>query len=168
MLGGMALERAVGGALSHADLVGLVVRQSALVDRLQAALAEQQALIARLEARIRELERELKQRDRDDPSTKMPGLKSAATPRRRKGGPRERRAHGFSRPRAQPTERVAHAAAACPRCNTPLGGGWVAWRKQVLEVPRVPARAIEHVYLVRRCPNPACRAQVGRASCRER
>src|SRR5437762_8490673 len=111
MLGGMALERAVVGALSHAELVDLVVRQS--------ALAEQQALIARLEARIRELERELAQRDRDDPSKRMPGLKPAATPRRRKGGPRRRRARGFSRPRAEPTERVAHAVAACPRCHTP-------------------------------------------------
>lgn len=153
----MALERAVVGALSHAELVELVVRQSVLIDRLQATVAEQQGLIARLEARIRGLEAE---RDRDDPSKKMPGLKPAATPRRRKGGPRKRRAHGFSRARAAPTERVVHAAAACPRCATPLGGGWVAWRKEVLEVPPAPVRVIEHVYLARRCPNRACRARV--------
>jgi hypothetical protein len=36
-------ERAVVGALSHAELVDLLVRQSVLVDRLQATLAEQQA-----------------------------------------------------------------------------------------------------------------------------
>jgi transposase len=164
MLRGMALERAVVGAWSHAELVDLVVRQSALIDRLRAAVAEQQALIARLEARVRGLERELKRRDRDDPSTKMPGLKPAAAPRRRKGGPRERRAQGFSRPRAQPsaTRRVAHAVAACPRCNTPLAGGRAAraWRKQVLEVAPSPVRVIEHVYRRRRCPNPACRARV--------
>ena len=153
----MGLERAVVGALTHAELVDLVVRQAALHDRLQATLAEQQALIGRLEARVRELEA---QRDRDDPTTKMPGLKPAATPRRRKDGPRQRREHGFSRPRARPTERVEHAAATCPRCATPLSGGWVAWRKEVLEVPAVPARAIEHAYLARRCPNRACRARV--------
>ncbi len=58
----MALERAVVGALTHAELVDLVVRQAALIDELRATVAEQQALIGRLEARVRELERE---RDRD-------------------------------------------------------------------------------------------------------
>src|SRR3954470_7378607 len=129
----MALERAIVGALSHAELVDLVVRQSVLIDQVQATVAQQQALIARLEARVRELERELAQRDRDDPTEQMPGLKPAA-PRRRKDGPRKRRAHGFSRPRSEPSERVVHAAQQCPCCASPLGGGWVAWRKEVLEV----------------------------------
>lgn len=145
------------GALSHAELVDLVVRQSVLIDQVQALVAEQQALIGRLEARVRELEAE---RDRNDPTTKMPGLKPAATPRRRKDGPRKRRAHGFSRARTQPTEQVVHAAETCPHCATPLGGGWVAWRKEVLEIPAAPVRVIEHVYLARRCPNRACRARV--------
>ncbi len=56
--GGMALERAVVGALTHAELVDLVVRQSVVIDRLEATVREQQALIGRLEARIRGLERE--------------------------------------------------------------------------------------------------------------
>jgi transposase len=153
----MALDRAVVGALSHAELVALVVRQAVLIDQVQATIAEQQALIARLEARIRELEAE---RGRDDPTNKMPGLKPAATPRRRQSGPRKRRAHGFSRARSLTTERVVHAAETCPRCATPLRGGWVAWRKEVLEVAPAPVRVIEHVYLARRCPNRACRARV--------
>ncbi len=155
--GGMTLERAVVGALSHAELVDLVVRQSVLIDRLQATVAEQQALIGGLEARIRELEAE---RDRHDPTKRMPGLKPDATPRRRKAGPRKRREHGFSRPRALPTERVVHAAETCPHCATPLRGGWVAWRKEVLEIPEAPVRVIEHVYLARRCPTRGCRARV--------
>ncbi len=153
----MALDRAVVGALSHAELVELVVRQSVLIDQMHAVVAEQQALIGRLEARIRELEAD---RERNDPTTKMPGLKPAATPRRRKAGPRKRREHGFSRPRAVPTEQVVHAVAACPRCATALSGGWVAWRKEVLELPAAPVRVIEHVYLARRCPNQSCRARV--------
>ena len=157
----MAIERAVAGALSHAELVDLVVRQSVLIDQVQEVGAQQQALIARLEARVRVLEQELAQRDRDDPTKKMPGLKPAGTPQRgRKDGPRKRRMQGFSRPRAVATERVVHALEACPRCATPLGGGWVAWRKEVLELPRAPLRVIEHVYLERRCPNRACRARV--------
>ena len=78
----MALSRAVAGAFSHAELVDLVVRQSEVIDQLRATIAQQQALIARLEARIRELEEE---RDRNDPTKKMPGLKPAATPRRKPG-----------------------------------------------------------------------------------
>ncbi len=153
----MALERAVVGALSHAELVELVVRQSVLIEQLQATIGEQQALIGRLEVRVRDLEAE---RDRNDPTSKMPGLKPAATPRRRKSGPPKRRAHGFSRPRGVPTERVEHAAAVCPHCATSLSGGWVAWHKEVLEIPQAPVRVIEHVYLARRCPNRGCRARV--------
>jgi transposase len=146
----MALERAVVGALSHAELVELVVRQSELIDQLQATIGQ-------LEARVRALETE---RDRNDPTKKMPGLKPSATPRRRKSGPRTRRDHGFSRVRSAPTERVEHAVETCPHCATLLSGGWVAWRKEVLELPEAPVRVIEHVYLTRRCPNPACRARV--------
>jgi transposase len=153
----MALERAVVGVLSHAELVELVVRQSELIDRLQATIVQQQAVIAQLEARVRALETE---RDRNDPTKKMPGLKPAATPRRRKVGPRTPREHGFSRVRGEPTERVEHAVETCPHCATALGGGWVAWRKEVLEIPEAPVRVIEHVYLARRCPNAACRARV--------
>jgi len=70
----MALQREVVGALSHAALVDLVVRQSELIDQLQAVTGEQQVLIARLEARIRDLEQQLEQRDRNDPTQRMPGL----------------------------------------------------------------------------------------------
>jgi transposase len=153
----MALERAVVGVLSHAELVDLVIRQSELIDQLQATIVQQQAVIGQLEARVRALETE---RDRNDPTKKMPGLKPAATPRRRKSGPRRRREHGFSRVRGAPTERVEHAAETCPHCATPLSGGWVAWRKEVVEIPEAPARVIEHVYLARRCPNAGCRARV--------
>lgn len=153
----MAVDRAIVGALSHAELVELVVRQSELIDQLQAMIAQQQALIAKLEARVRELE---EHRDRDDPTKRMPGLKPAATARRRKVGPRKQREHGFSRVRGEPTERVEHAVEACPHCATLLSGGWVAWRKEVLEIPEAPVRVIEHVYLTRQCPNRACGARV--------
>lgn len=153
----MALDRATVGALSHAELVELVIRQSGVIDQLQATIGQQQALIGKLEARVRELE---EQQGRDDPTKRMPGLKPAATPRRRKVGPRKRREHGFSRVRGEPTERVTHVVETCPHCATALAGGWVAWRKEVLEIPEAPARVLEHVYLARQCPNPGCRARV--------
>src|SRR5438067_10482214 len=149
----MALTREVAGALSHAELVDLVVRQSELIEQLQAVIAEQRALIAQLEARIRDLEQQLEQRDRNDPTKRMPGLKPVAMPRRRKSGPRKRRAHGFSRRECPtPTEQVVHAATVCPRCATPLSGGTERWRKEVLELPAAPVRIIQHLYLERRCP----------------
>jgi transposase/uncharacterized coiled-coil protein SlyX len=155
----MALTREVAGALSHAELVDLVVRQSELIDQLQAVIAEQRALIAQLEARIRDLEQQLEQRDRQDPRQRMPGLKPASTPRRRKSGPRKRRAQGFSRCQAPtPTEQVVHAVAVCPQCATLLSGGTERWRKEVLELPPAPVRVLQHVYVERRCP--ACGQRV--------
>ena len=148
----MALQREVVGALSHAELVELVLQLDARLEQALALIAEQQAHIAQLEARIRDLEQQLEQRDRNDPSKRMPGLKPAATPGR-KSGPRKRRAHGFSRRECPtPTEQVVHAAAVCPRCATPLSGGTERWRKEVLELPAAPVRIIQHLYLERRCP----------------
>ncbi len=173
----MALQREVVGALSHAELVELVLQLDARLEQALALIAQQQAHIAQLEARIRDLEQQLEQRDRNDPSQRMPGLKPAATPRRRKSGPRKRRTHGFSRRDcATPTEQVVHAAAVCPRCATPLSGGTERWCKEVLELPAAPVRVIQHVYVERRCPRcgqsvvppPASPAELGVLSGRQR
>ncbi len=162
----MALTREVAGAMTHAELVDVVVRQSTLIDELQAVVARQQALIASLEARLRNLEQQLAQRDQDDPTKRMPGLKPAGLPRRRKSGPRKRRLHGFSRPLSpMPTEVVVHAAPTCPHCQTPLDGGRQRWRKEVLDLPPVaPARVIHHVYLERTCPGCGRRVAPPRAT----
>jgi transposase len=173
----MALQREVVGALSHAELVELVLQLDARLEQALALIAEQQAHIAHLEARIRDLEQQLEQRDRNDPTKRMPGLKPAATPRQRKRGPRKRRAHGFSRRACPtPTEQVVHAVAACPRCATPLSGGTERWRKEVLELPTAPVRVIQHVYLERHCPTcgrrvvppPGSPAELGVLSGRQR
>jgi hypothetical protein len=173
----MALQREVVGALSHAELVELVLRLDARLEQALALIAQQQAHIAQLEARMRDLEQQLEQRDRNDPSQRMPGLTPAATPRHRKRGPRKRRAHGFSRRDCPtPTEQVVHAVAVCPRCATPLSGGTTRWCKEVLELPTAPVRIIRHVYVERRCPTcgqrvvppPASPAELGVLSGRQR
>ena len=53
---------------------------------------------------------------------------------------------------------MVHAAESCPQCGTRLTGGSIKRRREVLEIPRVAVRVIEHVYLERRCPR--CRARV--------
>ncbi len=162
----MALTRDVAGAMSHAELVDLVVRQSVLIDQMQAVIAQQQALIATLKARIRDLERQLAQRDKDDPTKRTPGLKPASTARQRKVGPRNRRPRGFSRRLSPaPTAVVAHAAAVCPHCQTSLDGGQERWRKEVLDLPPAPpARVVHHVYLERTCPHCGRRVAPPRAT----
>lgn len=48
----MALRREVAGALSHAELVDLVVRQSELIDELRAMIAQQLVGTEHLRANI--------------------------------------------------------------------------------------------------------------------
>jgi transposase len=166
----VALTRAVAGALTHAELVDLVVRQSVLIDEQQATIAALQTLVATLEARVRDLEQQVAQRDKDDPTRRMPGLKPASTPRRRKDGPRTHRPHGFSRRVSPaPTEVVAHAAPTCPSCQTPLSGGRERWRKEVLDLPAIaPVRVVHHVYLERTCPGCGRRVAPPRGTAADR
>ncbi len=140
------MQREVVGALSHAELVDLVLRQYEELERLRAALAEAEALIARLEARVRELETRLGLRS----SGKGPANQSPQA-RSRPKKPRKKRAHGFSRLRGAPTRRVIHALDQCPHCTAPLAGGSIKWTREVIELQAVPAEIIEHVYIERRC-----------------
>jgi hypothetical protein len=84
----------------------------------------------------------------------MPGLKPAGEPRSTAAGkPRRRRPHGFARRRtATPTRQVRHAAAQCPACGTALRGGWVQRRREVIDLPVVPAEVVEHLIIARQCP----------------
>jgi transposase len=140
------MRREVVGALSHAELVDLVLRQYEELERMRAALAEAEALIARLEARVRELEMRLGLRSSGKGSANQ---SQPARPRPNK--PRKKRAHGFSRLRGVPTRRVIHALDRCPECAAPLAGGSVKWTHEVIELQALPAEIIEHVYVERRC-----------------
>src|SRR5713226_9634336 len=140
------MQREVVGALSHAELVDLVLRQYEELERMRAALAEAEALIARLEARVRELETRLGLR-----SSGKGTANQSPSARRRPTKPRKKRAHGFSRLRGVPTRRVVHALDRCPDCAAPLAGGSVKWTREVIELQAVPAEIIEHVYIERRC-----------------
>ena len=120
----------------------------ALIAALQVTVAEQHATIAALQARVRELETRLG----GSTPRGVPGLKAQSAPADRPQRPRKRRAHGYARRLSRPTHRVVHALDACPRCGCGLVGGTVQRRREVLEVPAVPVRVVEHVYLARQCP----------------
>lgn len=130
---------------SHNALVTLVLEQRATITRLEAIIAEQQATIVRLEQRIRDLEGGVV------PPRRMPGHKPGAASVKGDRPPRAKRTINLARRRATPTEQVTHAVAVCPDCGTPLAGGSVKHRREVLEVVLQPMVVTEHVYLERCC-----------------
>ena len=134
---------------TRAELLALVAAQ-------QQAIMQQQATIATLERRVAELERRLG----SSGGKSMPGTKPTTQTRTRASGqPRKRRPRGYSRRRSPaPSHVVTHAADQCPDCGTPLAGGWVKRRREVIEVPVAPVQIVEHRYLARVCSH--CRRRV--------
>ena len=119
-------------------------------EELVALIGAQQAVIGQLQERIGALEERLG----SSGGKGMPGLKPAGERRSKASGqPRKRRPQGFARRRSpSPTRQVTHAAAACPHCATPLRGGWVQRRREVIELPAAPVEVVEHLVYARQCP----------------
>ena len=85
----------------------------------------------------------------------MPGHTPAA--RRKKPAEQEKkrrnkRQHGFARPRMEPAGRVVHAPEPGPERHTTLSGGSVQRTRGVIDIPVVPAEVTEHVFIARTCP----------------
>lgn len=119
-----------------------------MVNLENASREELLAVIARLEARIAELEQHLGSGGtRGIPGTKP--TQAAAAPSKKA---RKRRPQGFARVRATPTTIVEHGVEWCPRCATPLLGGSVKRRREVIELMPSPVQVTEHRYLERCCP----------------
>lgn len=131
------------------DLLAVIAAQ-------QETIAALEGVVATLQARVAELERRLG----SSGGKGMPGTKpTSATRSKATGEPRKRRDRGYARARSlRPTHRVVHAARDCPDCATPLRGGWVSRRREVIELPVAPVQVIEHALITRRCP--ACRRRV--------
>jgi transposase len=129
------------GQASHAELL--------------AVIAQQQGVIATLEARIAQLE----QRLGSSGGKGVPGTKPVAAQRSKASGrPRKQRERGYARARMTPTAVVTHAADHCPDCGTPLRGGWIQRRREVIDLPVTPVTVTEHRILARSCPQ--CRRRV--------
>jgi transposase len=133
---------------ARAVLLGIIDDQRHQIAALQAQIGALTAQVQTLVARVAELEH------RDPPAWAKPNRPKRSERR----PPRKRRGTAFVRRREEPTERIAHAAERCPACDTALAGGWVRWRRQVIDLPVLPATVTEHVVLARRCP--ACRRTV--------
>lgn len=120
----------------------------AVIAAQQATIRTLERTVATLQARVADLERRLG----SSGGGGMPGLKPPATPRSRATGqPRKRRPQAFVRRRSAPTRTVEHAVETCPNCGTPLAGGWLHRRREVIALPVVSAEVVEHRILARQC-----------------
>lgn len=64
---------------------------------------------------------------------------------------RKKRKQSFARHRETPTEVVDHVVETCPDCGRQLSGGWIARTRQVIELPEMAVRVIEHRAIGRHC-----------------
>jgi transposase len=124
-------------------LLRIIAEQREQIAALQAQVRTLTGQVETLTARVVELEH------RDPPAWAKANRAKPSEPRRR----RKKREQAFVRRREEPTAVVEHAAETCPDCGTALTGGWVRWRRQVIDVPFVPATVTEHVVLARQCPH---------------
>jgi transposase len=108
---------------------------------------------AALRERIGELEQqiaELEERKRRLPSFVKPNRAKSTEVKR----PRRKRdaRHNKGRKREKPTQMAVHELEHCPDCGSRLYRRKVAWRRQVIELPYVPAAEVtEHVIMKRWC-----------------
>ena len=125
---------------------------------LVAIIEQQEQMIAQLQAELASVRAELAQRDAPQSECESAATAEAPLfvkpnrPQRAQGQARKKRARGYGRRRAEPTERVTHALERCPDCGSAMRGGSVKRRRQVLHIPVVPVQVIEHVFIERRCP----------------
>jgi len=123
------------------------------------ALLEQQAqMIALLLQQMEELKQEiLRLKGSKGTPSKLPTPAPdwvkpntpAPDPQQKK--PRKKRANAFVRPREHPTEEVVHTCAQCPDCGRALAGGSEYSRRQIIDLPAISLRVIDHILQARYC-----------------
>lgn len=120
-----------------------------LIGEQEATIGELRCLVEELRSRVAELEG----RPGGPASGKSPpGFVKANRKKTGSAEPRKHRAQAFVRRRERATEQVVHALDKCQGCGTTLLGGSVKRRRQVVHIPIVPVRVVEHLYIERRCP----------------
>jgi transposase len=122
--------------------------QQPTYDELVAVIAGLRERLAAAEERVAELERRL-----GGGSGSTPHFVKANRPPKPEGPPRERkkREENHARPLEEPTEQVVHSLERCPDCDWPLSEGWVARRRQVIDIPALRYIVREHVVMGHHC-----------------
>lgn len=100
-------------------------------------------IILQLLKRVDALEKQL---GKGDP----PSFVRANRPERQKKERKKRNLH-FCRKRDKPTITDIHVPGACPDCGRTLHGGWLAYRRQVIDIIPAPVEVTEHEVYGRYC-----------------
>ncbi|KAG8526639.1 uncharacterized protein KY384_008068 [Bacidia gigantensis] len=130
--------------LSNDELVALITQQAELIGFLQQQVAALQ----------KEIEM-LKGGGKGTPLSKPPspdGVKPNTAPAQTaEAQARKKRPNAFTRPRQRPTEEIVHTCSHCPDCGRTLAGGSEYSRRQIIELPQITVRVIDHIVHARYC-----------------
>ncbi len=140
------------GNLSREELIGIVLEQHQAIREQHQAVLELREGVDTLTERVRALEKEneeLRSKLGGGGRT-IPAFVKANRPERKKKD-RKKRQKSFARLRETPTEIVEHALDTCPDCGRKLSGGTMHHSRQVIEIPVMPVRIIEHLVIGRYC-----------------
>lgn len=125
-------------ALSKGELITIIYQQAREIEILK--------------EKIIELQEKLGQKGEGGNSPKSIPSWVKANVKKKRGGRRKQRDHGFSRRLDTPTQTIFHSYNLCPGCESDhLGKPSVAYRRQIIDIPPVPVEITEHVVFKRYC-----------------
>lgn len=128
---------------SREELVAVVEQQSEMIALLLQQIAELKQEIARLKGQ----KPGAKPLPSEPPDWVKPNTPTTSEPQ----PPRKRRADAFVRRREVATEELVSSCSHCPDCGRSLSGGTVQSHRQILELPEIAVRVIDHLTVSRWC-----------------
>lgn len=105
--------------------------------------------ITNLETQIIELKSQIDELKRESTKGKQKIFKASVKKKEIK--PKKTRDHGYSRNLDIPTHKIFHSLEQCPDCGGSLGKPTIAYRRQIIEIPKTPIRITEHIIFKRYC-----------------
>lgn len=103
-----------------------------------------------LEGEIARLKEQLHEKGKDDDSTSLPSFVKA-NKKKKSNSQRKKRGEAYTRKKEIPTERIFHAEEMCVSCGGKLGKPTVAYSRQVIDIPVISYKVIEHIVFRRWC-----------------
>ena len=123
----------------------------------QDIIAQQGEMIALQQQQVEDLKQEIDLLKRGGKGTSLSKpdppswVKANVAPPSVEKPARKPRSQGFVRRRETPTEEVLHACSQCPDCGRSLSGGTQRRRRQIIELPQITVRVIDHILTARYC-----------------
>lgn len=135
-------------SLSQLELLALCKKQHDLLE-------QQGQTIALLQEQVKGLKEEIARLKGNKPDggkheRELPAFVKANQPAPA-NKPRKKRIEAFVRRRETPTQEIAYACSHCPDCGRALSGGSEYSRRQIIELPEIAVRIVDHVLVSRYC-----------------